>query len=33
MVKILKNIEPYKIAGMGVKQSPEGRMILNGLTG
>ena len=29
----IKNIEPYKIAGMGVKQSPEGRMILNGLTG
>src|SRR5690554_2802193 len=28
----IKNIEPYKIAGMGVKQSPEGRMILNGLT-
>nr|WIF89002.1 ATP-binding cassette domain-containing protein [Acholeplasma laidlawii] len=28
----IKNIDPYKIAGMGVKQSPEGRMILNGLT-
>ncbi|MFA7417297.1 MAG: ABC transporter ATP-binding protein [Acholeplasma sp.] len=28
----IKNIEPYKIAGMGIKQSPEGRLILNGLT-
>lgn len=28
----IKNIEPYKIASLGIKQSPEGRLILNGLT-
>ena len=26
------NRHPYKIAGLGLYQSPEGRMILNGLT-
>lgn len=30
--KDIKNVEPYKIAGLGIKQSPEGRLILNGLT-
>ncbi len=30
--KNINNIDPYKIAGLGIIQSPEGRLILNGLT-
>ena len=30
--KKITNIEPYKVAAHGISQSPEGRMILDGLT-
>jgi len=30
--KDISNIDPYKIASLGIIQSPEGRLILNGLT-